>query len=95
MTWVAPTEREDNTPLTLPEISHFNVLNATDGTVIVPNITNTVTVFTQNFPTGNHKIVMTTVDTEGRESVFSSILTINSATSPKSVTNFQLKRVMQ
>lgn len=95
LTWMEPNQREDNSVLPRDEISHFIVRNAADASIVVPNIAGTLNEFVHDFPTGTHNIVMTVVDTEGRESVFSPIVTINSATSPKSVTNFQSTRVKQ
>ena len=93
LTWTEPDQREDNSVLLRADISHFIVRNAGDASIVVPNIAGTLNEFIHDFPTGTHNVVMTTVDTDGRESVFSQIVTINSATSPKGVMNLTTERI--
>ena len=69
LTWVPPTEREDNTPLPPEEIAGYNLyndegikLNATLVTGESDPIDRAVT---------QQTVYVTTTDTEGRESVYS------------------------
>ena len=75
LSWVAPAEREDNSAISLSEIAGYKVsYGMTQGQYI-----NTTTIndgsavgytFT-DFPTGTYYFVVTTLDTEGRESQYS------------------------
>ena len=74
--WTAPVTREDGTPMSLAEIGGFRIyygksvasytktVDVTDGTATTATMI--------DVPAGNYFIVMTTYDTEGRESRFSS-----------------------
>ena len=95
VSWTAPDQREDNSPLTPAEIAGFNVLNALDGTPFVLAVPGSATSVIYDFPFGQHKVVVTATDTDGRESVYSQIITIDAAASPKAVTNLQSRRVTQ
>jgi VCBS repeat-containing protein len=75
LSWVAPAEREDNSAISLSEIAGYKVsygmtqgqyINSTtinDGTAVGYTFT--------DFPTGTYYFVVTTLDTEGRESQYS------------------------
>ena len=76
LAWTAPVSREDGAPMSLAEIGGFRIyygksvagypktVDVTDGTATTATMT--------DVPAGNYFIVMTTYDTEGRESRFSS-----------------------
>lgn len=76
-----PTEREDNTPLGLSEIAGFNVYcgatlgNYTDK-IYIAGATLPDTALTLDKPDGTHYCVATTVDIDGRESVYSEMVTL-------------------
>jgi len=70
--WAAPTEREDNTPLALPEIAGYIIYYGTtsgqyDNNVSI-NSSNTTSHLFEDFATDTYYFVMTTLDTDGRES---------------------------
>ena len=76
LTWTAPSEREDNTTLLLSAIGGYNIYyGSTQGQYI-----NTVSIddgtadsYTFNdLSTGTYYFVVTTYDTDGRESQYSS-----------------------
>ena len=81
LTWAAPSEREDNTGLSLSEIAGYRIYYGTetgnyqnqfevnDGSAEHAQIVNVP-------PSGAYYLVMTTIDTEGRESSYSSELVI-------------------
>ena len=73
--WVAPTEREDGTPLILSEIETYNLYYGNNPgdyqfTLDNANVT-TDSVFISDFPGGTYYFVITTIDSDGRESRFS------------------------
>lgn len=70
-TFEPPIEREDGTALTLEEIAHFNVYVNGEPVKTVPN---NVTSFSVELTHGTHEVKMTTVDTDGRESLFSNVI---------------------
>jgi len=80
--WVAPSEREDNTPLSLSEIGGYNIYCGTEVGVypiMIPIGDPTATSATlenSELPLGTNYCVMTTVDTEFRESLFSNVITV-------------------
>lgn len=75
LTWVAPSERADNTGLTLSEIAGYRIYYGTekgnyqnqfevnDGSAQQAQIA--------GVPSGAYYLVMTTIDTDGRESSYS------------------------
>ena len=69
ITFEAPTEREDNTPLTPSEIAGFNVYTSTGE--MVKQLAGDARTF--DFPASSvtQSLYLTTVDTDGRESVYS------------------------
>jgi hypothetical protein len=81
LSWVAPSEREDNSALSMSEISGYkiyygttqgeysNSIDVSDGTAEGYTIT--------DLPSGVYYIVVTTIDTDGRESGFSGAININ------------------
>jgi hypothetical protein len=76
LSWVAPAEREDGTGLALSEIAGYriyygttagdyqNQIDINDHTVGQTQLS--------DLPVGTYYVVMTTIDTEGRESTYSS-----------------------
>ena len=78
LSWVAPAERADNTGLSLSEISGYAVYygtsagNYTNSLSINDSSATSVTV--SDLPVGTYYMVMTTRDTDGRESEYSSVI---------------------
>ncbi len=80
LSWVAPAEREDNSALSLSAIAGYKVYYGTtqgqypnsvtinDGTAIAYTFT--------GLPAGTYYFTATTIDTEGRESQHSPVVTI-------------------
>ena len=73
--WVAPTEREDGTPLILSEIKTYNLYYGSSpgdyqDTIDNSNVT-TDSVYISDFPGGTYYFVITTVTADGMESRFS------------------------
>ena len=80
LTWTAPSEREDNSAISLSEIAGYHVFVGTTkgnypNSITINDGTATGHTFT-NLPTGTYYFVVTTIDTEGRESQFSSEVVI-------------------
>jgi hypothetical protein len=75
LSWVAPVEREDGTPISMSEIAGYRVYygasqgNYTNEVEIADS--NTMQVTLSNLTTGTYYIAVTTIDTDGRESGFS------------------------
>jgi len=75
LSWVAPSEREDNTGMTLSEIAGFRIYYGAES----GSYSNTIDIVDRSVtraslagvPSGTYFVVMTTVDTEGRESSYS------------------------
>ena len=85
ITYVAPTEREDNTPLLPSEIAGFNVYDST-GT-LVKALPSDARGFTQTTTSVIQSLFITTLDIDGRESVYSQEATIPATiANPKPVT---------
>ena len=80
LSWVAPSEREDNTGLQLSEIEGFRIYYGTEAGVyqnqLAVNDSTAEQVQIVDVTSGTYYIVMTTVDTEGQESVYSSELVV-------------------
>jgi len=80
LSWVAPSEREDNTPISLSEIAGYRIYYGTtqgdypnkieinDASEDVADI---------SLSQGTYYVVITTVDMDGRESVFSEEIILN------------------
>ena len=78
--WTAPSEREDGTGLSPSEIAGFRIhYGASSGdysnTIDIDDHTATQAILT-GIPSGTYFVVVTTVDTEGQESVFSSEIVV-------------------
>ena len=80
LSWAAPAEREDNSTISLSEIAGYQVFYGKAQGQYTSNVTindSTATGYTlANLSTGTYYLVMTTLDTEGRESQFSSEIVI-------------------
>ena len=68
LAWNSPTERADGTPLPISEISHYDLY--ADGALLTAVPGGDTTIQSDMSP-GEHCFAMKTVDTGGRESVFS------------------------
>ena len=74
--WVAPTERQENTALPVEEIGGFRVYH-NDGRLIQDVTDNSAISVIIDLPTGLvYDIVVTTYDTEGRESIYSEAVNV-------------------
>lgn len=76
LTWVAPSEREDNTGILLSEIAGYKIYYGSSqdfysGSVDI-NDRSTAGYTFRNFSAGTYYFVITTLDTNGQESPFSS-----------------------
>ena len=77
MTWVAPSEREDGTPISMTEIAGYRVYYSdAQGSYQSQFEINDpydvdVSSVDLKLASGTHYVVVTTVDTNGRESAFS------------------------
>ena len=75
LSWVAPAEREDNSALSLSDIAGYKIYYGTTQSQYSDNVTindSTATGYTfTSLPAGTYYIVVTTIDTEGRESQYS------------------------
>ena len=75
LSWAAPSAREDNSSISLSEIAGYHVFYGktqgqyTDSISINDGTTTSYTL--ANLPAGTYYFVVTTLDTEGRESQFS------------------------
>ena len=80
LSWTAPVEREDNTPIALSEIAGFKIYYGATPGQHPDNITindGSADGYTfQNFTAGTYYFVVTTIDTDGRESQISSEVSI-------------------
>lgn len=80
LSWAAPSQREDNEPISLSEIAGYKVYYGKSRR----NYTNSVTINDgtadghtfRNFTTGTYFFALTTFDTEGRESQYSAEIKI-------------------
>jgi len=81
LSWVPPSTREDNQSISLADINGYNIYYGTTSGQY-PNKVNindrTATEYTfTNFPAGTHYFVVTTLDVDGRESLYSNVTTVN------------------
>ena len=80
LSWVAPAEREDNSALSLSAIAGYKVYYGTtqgqySNSVAINDGTAVAYTFT-GLPAGNYYFVVTTIDTDGRESQYSSVVSL-------------------
>lgn len=79
LSWIAPVEREDGTPIAMAEIAGYKVYYGTSQN----NYTNEVDIADRNtmqatlksLVAGTYYIVVTTYDMDGRESAYSQVVT--------------------
>lgn len=75
LSWTAPTEREDNKPISLSEIAgykiHYGTMQNSYPHTIEINDSSAEGHTFKDFSTGIYYFVLTTYDTEGRESQYS------------------------
>ncbi len=75
LSWIAPSEREDNTALSLSEIAGFRIYYGTESGSYQDNFDVNDGSATQaqllGVPAGTYYVVVTTIDADGRESLFS------------------------
>ena len=80
ITWVAPIEREDSTPIILSEIETYNVYYGNSPGDYQYKIDNsevtTDSIYIPDFPGGTYYFVITTVTTDGLESQYSDEITV-------------------
>lgn len=81
LSWTAPFEREDNTPISLSDIAGYKIYYGTsrdkyNNSVNVDDGTAEGYTF-KNFSSGTYYFVVTTYDTDGRESQYSTVVEIN------------------
>jgi hypothetical protein len=81
LSWIAPVEREDGTPISMSEIAGYRVYyGETEGDYsndVVVNDSGTMQVTLKDLPEGTYYIVVTTYDMDGRESGFSETVIAN------------------
>ena len=79
LSWIAPVEREDGTPISMSEIAGYRVYygtsqgNYSNQVEVAGSATMQVTL--SNLVAGTYYIVVTTYDNDGRESDFSQVVT--------------------
>jgi len=76
VSYEAPTEREDGSPLSVSEIGGYSIYENINGsyqpiTALNPIPFDAVSVLIPEVTNGIHCYVLTAIDTEGRESMFS------------------------
>ena len=75
LSWVAPVEREDNAPISLSEIAGYKIYYGSAQGLYPDSVTvndgSAVDYIFQNFAAGTYYFVVTTIDTAGRESGYS------------------------
>lgn len=81
LSWIAPAEREDNAAIALSEISGYKIYYSTVPGLYNNNISindgSAVGYTFINFPSDTYYFVVTTIDTDNRESQHSAVLTVN------------------
>jgi VCBS repeat-containing protein len=80
LSWIAPSEREDNEPILLSEISGYKIYYGTTqgnyNNSVSINEGSAVSYVFNEFSSGTYYFVITTLDTDGRESQYSSAIQI-------------------
>lgn len=81
LSWIAPAEREDGTPISMAEIAGYRVYYGTSEGVYPNEVDisdgNTMQATLSNLAAGTYYMVVTTYDVDGRESAFSDMVTRN------------------
>lgn len=79
LSWIAPSARDDNTPISLSEIAGYNVYYGSTPGQYTNNVNisdSTAEGYTFNaLPLGTYFFAVTTYDTDGRESQYSAEVT--------------------
>ena len=80
LTWAAPSERENGSVLSLSEIASFRIYYGTEAGYYEKQIdiddSSAVQGDVPSIPAGTYYVVVTTIDTDGRESMYSSEVVI-------------------
>jgi len=81
LSWIAPSEREDGTPIALSEIAGYRIYYGTSNgeypfRLDITDSTAERTGLDSLFP-GDYVFVITTLDTDGRESAFSKEVSVS------------------
>lgn len=81
LTWSVPTEREDGSVLAFSEIAGYRIYYGLEsgiytGKIDINNHTTTQAQLS-SLPSDKYFVVITTIDTDGRESVFSPEVEVN------------------
>lgn len=75
LSWVAPVEREDGTPISMADIAgyrvYFGIREGEYTNEVDVHGSDNMQVSVDRLPTGTYYIVVTTVDSDGRESAYS------------------------
>jgi hypothetical protein len=78
VSWVAPVEREDGTPITMSEIAGYRLYYGTTAGIYPSMVeftgSDTMNATINGLTSGTYYIVVTTYDVDGRESVHSSMV---------------------
>ena len=82
LTWTAPSEREDRSALSLSEIAGYNIYYGTEpgqynDEVKITDSSADGYIFTELASGRTYYFVITTYDTESRESLYSSVITVS------------------
>lgn len=79
--WTAPSAREDGSPLSPSEIAGFNIYYGTEAgdyqDQIIIDDPSAENAQVEELPPGTYYLVVTAVDTDGRESLYSPEIVIN------------------
>jgi len=79
LSWIAPVEREDGTPISMAEIAGYRVYYGTSQGDYPNEVdiadSSTMQVALSNLVSGTYYIVVTSYDVDGRESGFSQVVT--------------------
>ena len=87
-TFVPPTQREDGTVLTQAEIANYEVYLNDVASLTVPA---GATTFTLTLDPGTYSLYMTTVDTDGRISLPSNVVSVTAKSPPGNPANLIIK----
>jgi hypothetical protein len=76
LNWIPPSERADNSPLSLSEIESYRIYYNADGSTAYPNFISIAPTDTHTMvlPPATYYFVLTVFDFDGRESIFSDIV---------------------